>query len=169
MPTTKSNAKKYNGETSGSRKKDALKRSPASGKECEFAVIILNTKATPTHHHPISISSPTLNSHCVIALALIITSLFRDHTKLTKRKGRVQWGRGARASTTGRVEGGGVVIGVVLHDEVVRSPVQLIEGLHGLPDNLVDRIDGRRREVNGGCAHFVEILEFHGRRQYFSC
>ena len=32
-------------------------------KGCEIIVIILNTKATPT----LSISSPTLNSHCVIA------------------------------------------------------------------------------------------------------
>jgi len=48
------------------------------------------------------------------------------------------------------VEGGGGVSGVVFHDEVAHSPVQLIEGLHGLPDNLVDRIDGRRREVDGG-------------------
>ena len=60
-------------------------------KGCELAVIILNTKATPNPHYPISISSPTLNSHCVIALALIITSLFRDRMKLTKRKGRAQW------------------------------------------------------------------------------
>jgi len=62
-------------------------------------------------------------------------------------------GEGVRASTAVRVEGGGAVIGVVFfdfHDEVARSPVQLIEGLYGLPDNLVDRIDGRRREVDGG-------------------
>jgi len=61
-----------------------------------------------SHPHPpwpISISS-----YCVIALALIITSLFRDRTNLTKRMGRAQWGRGARASTAGRVEGGGGVI-----------------------------------------------------------
>ena len=51
-------------------------------------LIILNTKATPTHHHPISISSSTLNSHCVIALALIIIGLSRDRMKLMKRKGR---------------------------------------------------------------------------------
>ena len=113
-------------------------------KGCELAVIILNTKATPTRHHPISISSPTLNSHCVIALSLIIISLVRDRTKLTKRKGRAQWGRGVRASTAGRGEGGGAVIGVFFHDEVAGRPVQLIEGLHGLPDNLFDRIDGRR-------------------------
>jgi len=89
--------------------------------------------------------------------------------KLTKRKGRAQWpGEGARASTAGRVEGGGGVIVVVFHDEDARSPIQLIQGLHGLPDNLVDRIDGRMREVDGGCAHFVEILEFHRQRQHFS-
>jgi len=67
--------------------------------------------------------------------------------------------------TAGRVEGGGGVIGVVFHDEVGRGPVQLIEGLHGLPDNLVDRIDGRRREVDGGSAHFVEVLEILGRNR----
>jgi len=67
-----------------------------------------------------------------------------------KRKGRAQWGKVARASTAGRVEGGGGVIRVVFHDEVSRSPVQLIEGLHGLPDNLVNRINRRRREVDGG-------------------
>ena len=43
--------------------------------------------------------------------------------------------------------GGGGVIRVVFHDEVARSPVQLIEGLHGLPYNFVDRINGRMREV----------------------
>jgi len=86
---------------------------------------------------------------------------------LTKQKGRAQWGRGARASTAGTVERGGDVIRVVFHDEVNYNPIQLIEGLHGLPDNLVNRIDGRMCEVHGGWAHFVEILEFHGRRQDF--
>jgi len=44
----------------------------------------------------------------------------------------------------GELCGGGGVIEVVFHDEVTRSPIQLIEGLHGLPDNLVNRIEGER-------------------------
>jgi len=45
-----------------------------------FAIINLKTKATPTLLHPVSISSFTLNSICVIALTFIISSRFMDYT-----------------------------------------------------------------------------------------
>ena len=71
----------------------------------------------------------------------------RDRTKLTKRKGRAQCGGVSEPVLLRELREGGQSLE---SSSITRSPVQLIEGLHGLPDDLVDRIDGRRREVDGG-------------------
>ena len=49
------------------------------------------------------------------------------------QKGRMQWGRVARASIVGRMGGEGGISGVFLHDRVIRNPVQLVEVLHWFP------------------------------------
>jgi len=55
--------------------------------------------------------------------------------------GKAQWGRFARVSIAGRVGGEGGISGVCLQEKVVRSPIQLVEGLHGLPYHLINQID----------------------------
>jgi len=53
---------------------------------------------------------------------------------------------------------------VFLHDRVVCSPIQLVEGLHVLPKNLVDRIDWRKKRL---MLNFVKVLEFLGQTPHF--
>ena len=107
---------------------------------CVLKLINLITKATPINLQPLSISSFTLNSHCIIAKTFNLSSHFRDHTYLVKRKGRAQWGRVARASIAGGIGGEGDVSRGFFHDKVA-CPIQLVDDLHRYPYNLVNQID----------------------------
>jgi len=61
----------------------------------------------------------------------------------------VHSGRVARGSIAGRAWGEWDVGGVFLQAKVACNPIQLVEGLHGLAYNLVDRIDpGRNIYIN---------------------
>jgi len=111
--------------------------------KCERALIILITETNPIRQHSHKTSLAALYTHDIISQAFTITCHFRNCTKLVNQKGRARWGRVARASIAGRSGGKG-------QDEVTRSPIQLVEGLHGFPYSLNDRIDCGRREVDAG-------------------
>ena len=113
---------------------------------CELVLIILITETTPTCQHSLKTSSAALNSHCVTSQTFILSSHFWNCKKLVSQKGRASGGGLREPALLGEVG----ERGKIKSPAAPSSWLNQMEGLHGFPYNLDDRIDLGRRQVDVG-------------------